>query len=241
MTKFSRMRSSRRALLRTGLVVAAGLLVFTPQDRIEPLRTGIAALLRPGQVAVRRGVERLNAFRPLLTSWLSEGWNATRQESELAALRAENTRLQAELNWLVARTEHEQDTRAEQGQARLLSFDSIPAMVLGGAARRHLSHHGLLSVGQDDGVSAEELVIDRGSAAGVGEDDWLLEGQAIWGRVIRAGAQTSTVREVTARDYRDVVEIVHRTGASLVRGPRGVLEGTGETLCRIRLVPTTEG
>src|SRR5260221_130904 len=53
----------------------------------------------------------------------------------------------------------------------------------------------------------------------------------------------SVVQRITDRGYRDAVQLVRQddgAGAPGRLGPRGVLVGNGDTVCRIELIETTE-
>ena len=55
-----------------------------------------------------------------------------------------------------------------------------------------------------------------------------------------ARRHVSSVRRANAAGYRDLVQLARPNGDRLLAGPQGVLEGTGESLCRIKLIQTTE-
>lgn len=250
MMKYDRAGSSRWRVWMTLACVLFGSLALTqlPTAEVNTAKATVQQALQPGQLAVRHTLDRCSQFRSMITAVATQGFDVAGQERELKRLQDENTRLLAKLNWLAARAEHAGGSAADETDDHLLRFDTISARVLGSQARRQLARHGLVDVGRSDGVQDESLLlvdetllIDRGRLAGVDEEDWLLAGRAVWGRVVHVDEQTSIARRVTDSDYRDVVEIVHRADDQIVRGPRGVLEGRGETLCRIRLVPITAG
>jgi cell shape-determining protein MreC len=66
------------------------------------------------------------------------------------------------------------------------------------------------------------------------------EGRCVWGKVMESAAHTSGVLRLTEPGYRDLVQLAQPQGNSLKLGPRGVLEGTGERHCRIRLIAAAE-
>jgi hypothetical protein len=75
--------------------------------------------------------------------------------------------------------------------------------------------------------------------------DVALAGRRVFGRVIEVSPHTATVRRADQPGYRDVVQITSADGASSALAVRGVLEGTGERLARVRRVsaqsPVTVG
>jgi len=119
--------------------------------------------------------------------------------------------------------------------------------VLGRQARAFLAHLHTIAAGADDGVLPAALVlddalplVDLGSSAGVDAGQLVLAGATVWGQVAAIGGHVSSVRRVNAPGYRDLVQLARVSGERLTPGPQGVLEGTGERCCRIKLIQTTE-
>ena len=88
-----------------------------------------------------------------------------------------------------------------------------------------------------DGVEPDAWVVDAPALLDRGEDARIRPGQpvahgrCVWGKIVEVAAHTAVVQAVTEPGYRDLVQIAS--------GPQGILEGTGEPLCRIRLVEAT--
>ena len=236
-------------LLLAGLLAVAVGLMLLPRGRVEAIKGAAAAALRPGQLAVLR-----------LRDWTSRGVAAARAQLALSAelaesrrrirwLERENHRLEAEM--LAERSRH--SDRAAQPVDKidqpLLRACCVPARVLGRQARAFLVDQRMLDVGLDEGVRRDALVvqpsihlIDLGRGAGIEPDQWVLGGGRVWGKIVEVGSQTSTVLTLTEAGYRDLVRLGEggRGDGPPRLGPEGVLEGTGEPLARIRLVPVTE-
>jgi hypothetical protein len=82
--------------------------------------------------------------------------------------------------------------------------------------------------------------LDQGSNVGLNVDDLALAGRSIAGKLVDVGSQTATMQRLTEPGYRDLVLLARTTGDRLRIGPKGVLEGTGEKLCRISMIEITE-
>jgi cell shape-determining protein MreC len=129
----------------------------------------------------------------------------------------------------------------------LLVPQLLRARVLGEQSRALLGRHDLIDIGARDDIQSDAFVLDPPDPMlDVGEDEQLeagrlvLAGSRVWGKVLHVGPLTSTVRRVADRGYRDLVQLASLVDGRIEFGPRGVLEGTGERLCRIRLVEGVE-
>jgi cell shape-determining protein MreC len=89
-------------------------------------------------------------------------------------------------------------------------------------------------------VDGGPAILDQGRGAGLAAGQLVLAGRRVLGKLIEAGPHTSQVRRPTDPGYRELVQLAYRRSEQWSPGPRGLLEGTGEPLCRIRLVPITE-
>ncbi len=124
----------------------------------------------------------------------------------------------------------------------------IRAHMLGRLARRWLDPPALLGAGTDNRLTPDALVlvasptlIDRGTRHATDVDQLVLAGRHVWGKVVEVGPSTALVRHATEQGYRDVVHLAHMEDDQMLhRGPRGLLEGCGQSQCRIRYVETTE-
>lgn len=182
--------------------------------------------------------------------------NLFRGANDASQLAAERDRLQEENAALAAQL------RAAQAQALsaqhsgnvgepsdpLLRAQLVEARVLGKLARQHLAGRELLDVGANQQLEADALVVDApvtaqidiGSDRSIEQGNLVLLGRRVLGRIEQVGHWTSTVRRITSPGYRDLVRLAHVDGNHVHFAAQGVLEGTGEPLCRIRLVAVTE-
>ncbi len=211
------------------------------------IRTPMAAALVPAQrglAAVRRaGDKALAGVRAQFT----DAEAAARREAENRHFAGENRRLKAELR--AARDQVRLLAEHDSQDPSLLAAKCIPARILGGPAQAYLARHRLLDAGRTQGVETDALVlrpatplIDRGMEAGIADGNVVLAGSCVWGKIVSAGALTSTVCPVTEPGYRDLVRLAATSidGRTLRFGAKGILEGTGEPLARLRMIETTE-
>ena len=250
MTMFDARQIAARAASPGGalaLLSCAALLVFCgPQRFVAPLRTVQRELSRPG-VEIAIGCRR----------WASETaghWTAARVatdemaacRAEVAQLRRRNDQLQSALALALVRDDRESLDEHVSRSPPLIVAEGLPARVLGRQARAHLAQSDVIAAGAREGVARGTLVLDEPLATlDQGRDEGLVPGQLaivggrVWGRVVEVGPWTSVVGRANQPGYRDLVQLAQRDENGLRLGPRGVLEGNGEPLCRIRRVETT--
>jgi len=186
-------------------------------------------------------------------NWIS-AWQA---KSELIAqrdvLQARLDELEAQHAELATSLELARSASTSDGEpgaqpsppAPLVDAQLIEARLLGWQARAALVRAGLIDAGTAAGVRSDDLVLaaadpllDQGAESGVAPGQVVLAGRSVWGKVCDVGTHTSTVRGVTDPAYRDLVQILHvEQGRLIPSHAQGVLEGTGDALCRVRHVP----
>jgi cell shape-determining protein MreC len=224
------------------LTAAAGL-AFLPQRVVSEVRQVFQSGLTPGLRLVASSRDAVEATLGLIGNLGSGTRRAAHLECEVEQLRQTRGQLEAEIVWLRSRIADGVDADA----SRLVHPRLLPAHVLGQRAQSFLRSQGILDAGANADVSAGDLVldlppamIDQGASAGAASGQLVLKGRRVWGKVSRADPQISTVIRATDAGYRDLVRIAQPGGDGLTIGPRGVLEGTGEPLCRLRQVPLTQ-
>src|SRR6185437_16615386 len=224
-------------------------LVLLPPSVSAPLKGAIASALAPGQRWAGGG-----------RAWAGGHWQrwrlrlATAEEQqmlsgEIAQLRQRNEDLERVLGLALAREESLQAERASSPawSAPLVRSELVRAAVLGPQARSFLQRRELLDAGARSGLQPDSLVfagsqavLDQGQNAGLNADDLALVGRRVAGKLIEVGPQTSSMQRATEPGYRDLVQLAHDGGERLRLGPKGVLEGRGDPLCRIGLIEITE-
>ena len=249
-----------RGLLTVLLVAAAGMHLM-PERIVDPLRGAWSALLRPAQIVTTSAMDfTRDRWARVQASW-ADGERLVESEQEIVELREQNRRLTA----AVAAARVGELDAAEGGSTGapsepLLHAEAVDVRVLGQTAQTFLRGQDVLDFGSRAGAARGALVIDGGSKTDspidranplldAGADlrfrsgRVVLSGRRVWGKLATVGPHTSVVQRITDRGYRDAVQIVrHDNGAGAPGrlGPRGILVGNGEALCRIELVETTE-
>lgn len=231
-------RSRRPSRWRIACLILAIAANFMPAGWTQGLRNNYLALLAPAQ---RAAIAAADACISGTHAAVSHGLESTR----IAQLEADVARLQLALR--LAEMHDSKQATAEPEQCQLLGTEAKLAHVLGAQSRAFLGSLATLDVGAADGmlpgnfvVDAPVPLIDVGLHQGLGAGQHVLAGSHVWGRLADVGPECSSVRRVNAAGYRDLVQIVRNTGSALSKGPRGVLEGTGEACCRIKFIPISE-
>lgn len=250
------------------LGLAAGLLLScVPLSVMRPLKDLIGGAVRPSRVvgdrlstallAVRRNVHQARQTAAERQAW-AERYDELQQENE---------QLRRQLIQAGAVPSDPMPSAVDQ-PLPLLRGELVTARVLGNRARQRLAASAELDQGQRQRLSAGDLAMDvagrdelngTGAAAplDIGRRHDIQQGQlvlsaaAVCGKVVEVGRDTSWILPVTAATYRDEVLLLGAEpsatsdAARLATAPRGVLEGTGDGLCRVRLVdvsaPVTVG
>ncbi len=128
----------------------------------------------------------------------------------------------------------------------LLSPLLVEARLIGPLGRSFLARHSIIALDAATDLSPEALVLDASPAIldagvdqGVGEDDLVFAAHHVVGKVRHAGRRCCRIARANEKGYRDVVYLAAADDPQRRHG-RGVLEGTGDPLCRLRLVDVTQ-
>jgi len=226
-TNLRRHLTTPAAALCAALSLAVGAALL-PGRCVAPIRAAAMSVLRPGQIAATGLQGRVERVSTAVRSHFRTAARLADAEAEIERLERENRRIAAQL----VATRKQRPDASKCDEDRLLQVDCVEALVLGSQARAYLARRRLLAVGSRDGVQPNAWVIDRGADAEIESGRLVVSSRCVWGKIVEIGPYTSTVQCVNEPGYRDLVQIAG--------GPRGVLEGTGESLCRIRLVEVTE-
>jgi cell shape-determining protein MreC len=242
-------RSSSPALQATMLLAVALLLAAMPAGWTAALKLPVQAALRPGLTIAMYGGQAIDTGCSRLRGMLSDTSRYASLERELEEYKTQNARLEAAAitAWQHAAARPQDELAWLQPTTPLMSLRLVEARVLGRRAQSLLARGATLDAGTKDGLQPEDWVVDggpaildQGSGTGLAVGQLVLTGRRILGKLIEASPQTSQVRRPTDPGYRDLVQLAYRRSEQWSPGPRGLLEGTGEPLCRIRMVPTTE-
>lgn len=250
-TAWRRWRPGRNTPWLVAALVLTVALAALPPRWLVPARDAMGRALAPGQRAatiVRTGAREAAAR---LAAHFASARRLAQAEADRRRLAEDNARLAAELAALRAALAETAARRADgedslgAGRTRL-EVRTLVARVLGRQARAYLARRDLLDVGGRLGVEPDTLVadavplMDLGAVAGVRPGQLVVEGHCLWGKVAEVGARLSTLRRVTEPGFRDVVELIDPDRSRAARRPRGLLEGTGQPLARVRWVDVTE-
>jgi cell shape-determining protein MreC len=229
------------------LALALGL-VGLPERVRAPLRGGLAAVLRPGQLLAVGGVD---ASRTAVAWARAAGGDAgaiARLEQAVEQLRDENRQLKLELAMIGYAGNEEAGQQAAVAESDPLLVPSlVRATVLGEDAVGVLARRAVVSIGTNKGIESDTLVldapaplVDQGRNESVSRHDLVLAGRAVVGRVSNSGAVTSAIQLVTDSQFRAEVQLASASGGLRAGGPVGVLHGTGGPLCRVAQVRVDE-
>ena len=258
MTTFSERRSASRNAGVVCLVCGAAFLLL-PASMTSSVRWAWQRAIEPARIVVTQACEHGTSY----ANALAATWRDTRDAAEL---RLENDRLKQQVAELAARERAALlDTPAVATDGVLAGASAnrsdpllrpalVEARVLGPLAQAWLVERRLVDRGSRAGVQDGALVLapsrqllDRGRDAEIAPDHFVLAGGRVWGRVVRLNQWTSEVRRVTDEGYRDLVTLQSpqqdsRNDSNSVSAvaPRGILEGNGGPICRVRLIAADE-
>lgn len=161
------------------------------------------------------------------------------------AIEQRRTEVTAAVEAALARLDDERAVDPSHAQ-RLLVPTAIEARIIGRQGRSFFSHTVELDVGLADAVLPRAWVldpslplVDQGQSSGVERGHLVLAGRRVWGQVREVGTHASTVQRVTAAGYRDLVQLAGQSADGPRLRARGILEGVGQPLCRVRMVQST--
>lgn len=230
-------------ILACGLLLAAAL-AMVPQRLAEPVRQGWLRALEPG-LAACASARTWTAQRLGFLAHLRRDAEAARlQADELDQLQRQRDQLAAQAAALAARLQAIQE--ASPDTPPLVAEDLVRARPLGLQSQALLQRQGIIEAGTAQHFAPGDYVLetaiqalDAGAADGVQPGMLVLAGTRVRGKLLKVGREASTWLPVRSANYRDLVQIATMQEGQLRFGPRGVLEGTGGRLCRIKLIDTT--
>ena len=198
------MRDTRRSRIILAILVLLSITLI-----VFDLRGGDSGPTRPLRVAgetVLGSAERAMAGVVLPVRGLLESLGGLNEaDQRIAALEADNARLQAELDTIANDRARVADLEALLGLVSVNDYDAVPAQVI--------------AVGPAQGF-AWTVTIDAGSRDGVERDMWVISGAGLVGRTIDVGPTTSTVLLV--------VDATSSVGGRLAGTSQiGIVSGTG--------------
>ena len=231
------------------MLVGVGM-YFAPDNVAARVRSAVSDSLRPGQIAAKRLTDLLRENATLISSQTDRvrQHEFERLQDQLVAEQARTAALQIQLARL-----GDLQTREESLPDRLRSLPPltssslIDATVLGEALAERWRKGKLLDRGEANGVRESELVVkssralvDVGRDGNLSPEDGLLLGRCVIGKIERVGRWTSTFLLLTDSGYRGRAQLFHETETGFVFGAKGILEGQGGALCRLKGIAASE-
>ncbi len=231
------------------MLVGMGL-YFAPDSTAARVRSAVSDSLRPGQIAARRLTDLFREKSMLISSQSdrSRQHELDRLQNQLAEEQARTAALQIQLARLGDLRDREESLPDRlRSLPPLTSSSLIEATVLGEALAERWRKGKLLDRGETSGVRESEMVvkssralIDIGRDGNLSPEDGLLLGRCVIGKIERVGRWTSTFLLLTDSGYRGRAQLFHETETGFVFGAKGILEGQGGALCRLKGIAASD-
>ncbi len=229
-----------------GCLLVAVVLAVLPESAVSSLRDLVRAAMVPGQRAAQGGSDWVSTLaRSLVSAELAardreiEQFRAELAATTLAARRAQlQTRsLQSEIDSL---HRNGPSPFALETVSPLVREQAIEAHVLGADIVSVWKGQRLLDQGSSDGLASDQWILD-GADVGIdaGIEQSLSSGLAVFagrcvvGRIVDAGRWTSSLELLTAPGFRAQAMVTREGARGLEFAGAGILEGTGDGLCRL--------
>ncbi len=228
------------------VVLALGLMLL-PGNIVLQLRSTWQSALQPS-------LQLTSTIKQQVTSF-NQRWQSTeKMADELAAARERVSKVESQNRRLAnqLQTLRQQLVSTEDGPGQsphhspLVIPRFVDARVLGQQGRALLNHLVVVDAGRAEQILPQSFVLeenaavlDQGADAHLKDGQLVLDGYRVFGKIAEVGPQVSRMLPVDAAEYRDAVRIVDHEDPQREHG-RGMLEGTGQRRCRIRLVDITQ-
>lgn len=231
------------------MLVGAGL-HFAPDTVNARIRATVSDALRPGQSAARQVsiLARENLSQLATKAEAARQRELNQLQEQLQEEQERTAALQLQLARL-SELQNREDALPERMRSLppLVSTSLVSADVLGDSIAEKWKKGKLLNRGEASGIRESELVVkSRHSLVDVGRDgklsaeDALLLGRCVIGKIERVGRWTSTFLLLTDSGYRGRAQLVHQTDTGFVFVGKGILEGQGSPLCRLKGISSSE-
>ena len=221
----------------------------TPTARTRGIRTGVHDALRPA-----------HRFLVHANRWITDSPGSVESlpVAGVEKLRGEVRKLRHRLRREQLRNAdlHQQIEQQQQlgpslwpsvPGAPLLAPRLINARVLSGDSLSRIRTSFTLDHGRDSGIEVTGLVlddrsvlVDQGRDADIAVGQPVFAGRTVAGRISEVGCWTSRVLPVTDSAFSAHVRLIRRSSRGFVFGSEGILEGTGDTDCRLTGISLTE-
>lgn len=129
----------------------------------------------------------------------------------------------------------------------LVNFVALRATVLSQTGLPGILQEAFIDAGKSQGLQKSQLVvsdngivIDKGTDYGLSPGQKVAHGTAVIGRISDVSKWVGVVQPVTHTDFSSAVQLVKMKDYGASFGAKGILEGTGSQLCRVKGIPYTE-
>jgi rod shape-determining protein MreC len=122
-------------------------------------------------------------------------------------------------------------------QARILSHDGTGTLISSLVIDKGLTHQTATS---QIVLETTAPVIDQGELDNLKTGQSVYAGRCVIGRIDETGHWTSSLQLITHAEYSGRARLARRTSAGLTFGTEGIVEGTGDGLCRLTGIPDTQ-
>lgn len=225
-------------------------LYFAPETVAARIHAVVSDAVRPGQVAVSN---LASLAQTEFSRMASRTERSRRREIEQLQTRLQEEQARsAALRIRLARLADLETREAAlptpfRALPRLTTSSLVDATVLGDAVAEKWRKGKLLNQGETSGIRESELVmksshplIDSGRDASISPEDDLLLGRCVIGKIERVGRWTSTFLLVNDAGYRGRAQLIHEIDTGFVYGAKGILEGQGESRCRLTGISSSD-
>jgi len=229
-----------------GCLLFAVVLAVLPESAVASLRDLVRAALVPGQRVAQSGSDWLRTqTRSLVSAELAARDREIDQlQAELAAtsLAARRAQLQTKSlrNEIDSLHRNGPSPFASNSLSPLIVERAIEARVLGAELVAVWKGQRLLDQGSSDGLASDQWILDGADVAiDAGFDQSLTSGLPVFagrcvvGRIVDAGRWTSSLELLTAPTFRAQAMVTRDEARGLEFAGTGILEGTGDGLCRL--------
>lgn len=224
------------------LLLLALILFLAPAEVGQKMSLMVREGLKPGLLTIVLAREAWPETEPVnhTTEVAALEHEVAGLKQQLQAARAEAIRLQEQV---VEQQQYVQfPFRAEKSPALVLP-ELITARVLSEPLQHAWKQELLLDAGGNSGVaeshwvlSSEDPIFDVGDDHRIHQEDLILAGRVVVGRVSQVGRFSSTIQEVTDEAFSARARLIRQVGQQYVSGAEGLLIGTGEGHCQLTLV-----
>jgi cell shape-determining protein MreC len=235
--------------LSTGIMLLLTMLVWLGEKNglLTSTQLALHNAINPGRLAVLaispRETVATGKAPDLSENEIAELQNALLQnELQRRQLLIDNARLHNELRAMKKLGSIQSVTGRD-----LVNFIALKANVLSQSGLPGRLREAIIDAGRSHGLQRSQLVvegngivIDKGADHGLQPGQKVAHGTAVIGRIAKTSQWVGLVQPITHLEFSSAVQIVKLEPQGASFGAKGLLEGTGDGLCRITGIAYTE-